>query len=688
MAIVNKQMKTFNVPNGNNTNRYEIVDDKGRKCIALDWDANSTRAFAVGEYTIKDGVVYKFKTAHAANTSWSASEVTATNLGAEIGDLKLAIHNQIGERTDNLSEEVWAVGYIASNGNIGTDKPSLHSENFNPCQTSHAYYVNQGTNYTGTAQICWYDSSKSLISRTNAKNTSVTSPANAAYFKMSMYNYGTTYNWDIAVFDGNTAKPYKPYYTSKDIKARNALSDLEEDIVELSNAVDEDVEELSDKINKNTDDIETIIDELLDKVYEKINLSSMTGIDTKTDFYANVQNNDRMALNPNGNYDSYAFFPEQDISIYAPDVSALDYYSIAVLKSPYSHTWAEGTGGVLTIMGSGTEFYRKSNNNLPTSNNPLSIPSGSLVCISISADETPFLYMFNGEYEPKGGTESAERMIDVVMNSNSFNYYIPVSNGRYLRYLFNHFVDVSSNADGWVQRNVVLVGNDKATEVFPVVTNGEWEMAVKLKDRTDFIGCQNHGSEITTAVSFFFDGKKTTITNGNELSCRQIIVIEKSTMYDPNDETTVVGYHNKKYTITVDEIKIEQKIEWVVDDVAMKSYILMMPAVRGNDSTSATQVTSGYFDDKTLTEYDISTTTFAPYLTAENDKGRSITLYGATSGVFINTELQIKDIPESAFSFLSNAVYYNKIYMAYNGDNFVIHNGDEWEWTSYYRIQA
>ena len=54
MAIVNKQMKTFNVPNGNNTNRYEIVDDKGRKCIALDWDANSTRAFAVGEYTIKD----------------------------------------------------------------------------------------------------------------------------------------------------------------------------------------------------------------------------------------------------------------------------------------------------------------------------------------------------------------------------------------------------------------------------------------------------------------------------------------------------------------------------------------------------------------------------------------------------------------------------------------------------------
>lgn len=629
-------------------------------------------------------------------TDWSqqiAAEMQAVEdasaaQDAKIDDLKSAIHYQIGERTDNISEEVWAVGYIASNGNIGTDKPSLHSANFNPCQASHAYYVNQGTNYTGTATICWYDSSYALISRDYVKNTSVTSPANAAYFKMSMYNYGTTYNWDIAVFDGNTSKPYEPYYTAKDIKARSGLSSVESDVEALSDRIDADIEELSDRIDENTDDIETIIDELLDKVYEKINLSSMTGIDTKTDFYANVQSNDRMTLNPNASYDSYAFFAEQDLSIYAPDVSVIDYYSIAILKSPNSHTWAKGTGGVLTIMGSGTEFYRKSNNNLPTENNPVSIPNGALVCISVTANETPFLHIFSGEYTPKSTAESSERLIDVVMGSSSFSYYIPASNNRYLRFLFNHFVDAPSNADGWVQRNVVLVGNDKATEVFPVVANGEWEMAVKLKDRPDFIGCQNHGSEITTAVSFFFDGKKTTITNGNELSCRQIVVIEKSTMYDPNDETTVVGYHNKKYTITVDEIKIEQRIEWVVDDVAMKSYILMMPAVRGNDSTSATQVTSGYFDDKTLTEYDISTITFAPYLTAENDKGRSITLYGATSGAFINVESQIKNMPESAFSFLSNAVYYNKIYMAYNGDNFAIHNGDVWEWVSYYRIKG
>ena len=91
MATINKTMKTFNVPDGNNTKCYEIVDDKGRKCIAKDWASNSGSAFAVGEYVIKDGVCYKFTSAHTAGSAWSASEVTTTNLGNELRDLKSAI---------------------------------------------------------------------------------------------------------------------------------------------------------------------------------------------------------------------------------------------------------------------------------------------------------------------------------------------------------------------------------------------------------------------------------------------------------------------------------------------------------------------------------------------------------------------------------------------------------------------
>lgn len=91
MATINKTMKTFNVPSGSDTISYEIFDDKGRKCIAKDWYANSTAKFSAGEYVIKDGVCYKFKVDHAANSSWSASEVVATNLGSELSDVKSAL---------------------------------------------------------------------------------------------------------------------------------------------------------------------------------------------------------------------------------------------------------------------------------------------------------------------------------------------------------------------------------------------------------------------------------------------------------------------------------------------------------------------------------------------------------------------------------------------------------------------
>ena len=91
MATINKQMKTFNVPSGSDTKCYEIVDDKGRKCLAKDWATNSSAAYAAGEYVIKDGVVYKFKTAHTAGAAWSSSEVEETNLGDEITGLKSAI---------------------------------------------------------------------------------------------------------------------------------------------------------------------------------------------------------------------------------------------------------------------------------------------------------------------------------------------------------------------------------------------------------------------------------------------------------------------------------------------------------------------------------------------------------------------------------------------------------------------
>ena len=166
----------------------------------------------------------------------------------------------------------------------------------------------------------------------------------------------------------------------------------------------------------------------------------------------------------------------------------------------------------------------------------------------------------------------ASPFIDVEMHNGYFYYYIPTASGNYLRYKFVHFVDASSNADGWVQRTVDLSPNNKVGSLMQVVCDGEWEIAIKLKDRSDFIGTMNHGSEVATIANLYFDGVKTTVTDGTRLSCKEIRVNQKSTMYDPNDETTVVGYHYRTHFITADGVRIEQRIEWVTDQILDKSY--------------------------------------------------------------------------------------------------------------------
>lgn len=113
MATINKTMKTFNVPNGNNVVCYEILDDKGRKAIAKDWATHSSEAFVVGEYTMKDGVVYRFTSPHTAGSAWNSSEVTATNLGAEITALANAT------KSDAIADAGYHLGfYRDSHGDL------------------------------------------------------------------------------------------------------------------------------------------------------------------------------------------------------------------------------------------------------------------------------------------------------------------------------------------------------------------------------------------------------------------------------------------------------------------------------------------------------------------------------------------------------------------------------------------
>lgn len=441
-------------------------------------------------------------------------------------------------------------------------------------------------------------------------------------------------------------------------------------------------EDVSEAIDTLIDVKETFVGCDLDNT-TKFTIDKKTGRSGST---ATVGGYPAIYLDAYNNYCSYCFTANEEIKI-AGSSETNTYYAITTLTAPIYSTW-QTSGTILWNTGSAVSRVRKSESNLPTEDSPLTISAGTIVVVTVAAGEAASILIketakdiiktsYLGDVSP---------YIDVQMHNGYFYYYVPTRSGKYLRYKFVHFVDAPSNADGWVQRVVDLVPSNKIGTLMSVVRDGEWEMAIMLKDRPDFIGTMNHGSEIATVANLYFDGVKTTVTDGTTLSCKEIRVNQKSTMYDPNDETTVVGYHYKTHFITTDGVRIEQRIEWITNQTLGISYCGMLPATRGNDYTSSVQVTDHAYDNKTYTEYDCSTTSFDPYLSAFTDKGNVFYLRGETSGISMSLECDMENAPDS-FTFLSNAVYYNKVYFAHNNVDYRVFNGDEWKWVSIYKIE-
>ena len=222
---------------------------------------------------------------------------------------------------------------------------------------------------------------------------------------------------------------------------------------------------------------------------------------------------------------------------------------------------------------------------------------------------------------------------------------------------------------------------------YQIITEGEWEMAVKLDGRPDFIGCKNHGSEINFYEKMYVDGVPFEHEDNLDFICKEIVVIQKSYMYDPNDEVTLVGHHTKKHTITIDGIKIRQKIEWKKDNLLNYSYVAMLPALRGNDNVSTIQITDTFFDEITYDEYDVSIGGFGGYPLSKVNRDE-MTLIGKNSGIYLNLKCNIKNRLNEALSYCQNTVdKYNKLYMSYCGNSYNVKSGDIWEWESIYTIK-
>ncbi len=158
--------------------------------------------------------------------------------------------------------------------------------------------------------------------------------------------------------------------------------------------------------------------------------------------------------------------------------------------------------------------------------------------------------------------------------------YIPTYKG-YINYNFVHSINSTNNYDIW-RLGLAYTCDDYFENYVPITTmNAEWDMAIRLSGRPDFIGGSAHGDEIFTDLYLSLNYKNIEILSLTKLTpFNDLRLYVNSKGYDPNDSTTHVLNHYKEYLITNNGITLNQKVEFLVDDSISQSYLAMLPPLK------------------------------------------------------------------------------------------------------------
>lgn len=130
---------------------------------------------------------------------------------ADIYEVTGADEIDLYNRGINQWDEQWENGQISSVTGQPYSGTDIRSKNFCPALPSTVYYVKTKTTQYGQYTF-WYDADKKFISAVQQSNGTITSPPNAAYFKIQTRpGYGTTYDNDISINLPSTDHDYHAY---------------------------------------------------------------------------------------------------------------------------------------------------------------------------------------------------------------------------------------------------------------------------------------------------------------------------------------------------------------------------------------------------------------------------------------------------------------------------------------------
>lgn len=348
--------------------------------------------------------------------------------------------------------------------------------------------------------------------------------------------------------------------------------------------------EFSDEMEKYiktvTEDTKKAVDAMIkeDSAPYRTDLASSQLFTKKAGMSADVSSNS-IFLNSLASYDSYVYVLEQSASIYF-EQSNVAYVSICY--------------GTDYTSESSNQYYctspvrkRKADSNLPTTPEAaISLSAGDIIIITVTKDKTVGIYGLEGNFV---FTDKAKGQISEIANvkrskviyndttssgeTERLYIYIPSGVG-YVKYNFAHFVNEQINSNVWLIHPLDAVSDELAYR-FALTTSGEFECALRIADRSDFMGGSAHGSEIMQSITFFVDGAEISPNDLTELTEFDVLrIVEQSKLFDPADETTFVALHGKEYIFTKEKLIINQTIVWQVPEELTPSYLAMLPVAK------------------------------------------------------------------------------------------------------------
>lgn len=292
-------------------------------------------------------------------------------------------------------------------------------------------------------------------------------------------------------------------------------------------------------------------------------------------------------------------------------------------------------------------------------------------------------------------TESIKYKTLKVIYDDTMNYdcgcgglriYVPTEKG-YVNYNFVHTSSLQyNNADIWRLSVVNLLDNEGGFVNQITRAGAEWEMAVRINNRKDFIGGFAHGDEKFTMLTTYVDGKATDIYSINSyINFNELKIVVDSIGYDPNDGITKVLEHHKEYAFTEKGVTLDQTIIWA-DDYSLQpsSYLAMMPPLKYSVTDSECIISDSFY-----TDIDKTAISLANSLSLSKENVSSVCVFGSKSGMYFNmSKRNISPIFKSGNTMLLNdngGLNYNKMYFVFAGSD-CVKKGDIWKATTEYNI--